>query len=142
MEGSLSGVVEACASKFLSKVGAADVDADDGKLENVVDVVARMRSLYRAGFEHSDVELIKTGCRHCFAIFSPWEVDYNVLSAAMQCAVSDKPGPYLKPLLNGPASQAILAKSVAVLEKLVGVLLRLVRVFFVGLGGGLFSNAA
>ena len=116
-KGFLSGVAEACASRFFLKITAADVDADDGKVENAVAPVARLRSFYHSGSQASDVHVIANSCKHCFAILAPWVVDYANLAEAMKAVVSDRPGPYLKPLLSGATSHAILAKAVAVLEK-------------------------
>eukprot|EP00959_Pyramimonas_sp_CCMP1952_P292786 6123373-Pyramimonas_sp.AAC.1 len=78
--------------------------------------VSRIRSFYKAGVG-SSVESIRRGCEACFSIISPGQVEYGQLSAAMTAVVSDRRGPYLKPLTSGSAANAILAKAVATLEK-------------------------
>ena len=112
----VASIVESTAAKFLAKTTVKEVDQDDGKTEENITAVGRLRLYHHVVAEELDCEEVANSCRDAYALLSPYSVPVSVLHAAMSRVVIDSPGPILKPFQAGGAPQALLAKAVDALE--------------------------
>ena len=67
----VSGIVESTACEFLARVSLQNVEEDDGVSDVTNQLVGRLRAFYHKVSTTTDIDEVRGGCKHVWAILTP-----------------------------------------------------------------------